>query len=424
MRNGHSRMDVQIKVEPKEVFFYLDKLKRKIKIVNLNEYSVKFELLTVLNDLNQSPLQANETQAIIEPDQSFTVSLEYKDSKEKDCDSIIILAIYKVIDGDLIDPEPIREPIHVPFHFRKIHLVGSESEKNADVKPESIRNSDQPIARDTDKVKKTKDEPKDLLEDLSRDLSIDEKQASSDSEPAQQPTKIKKKNRFKKPSKFQMFRSRKTKEKPSDKLGKFGEALQDQAEQLAEKLKGTETAGEKEIKKESDKETEKSEYNSDSHSDENLDTKMDSLVSKFKKNVRELGQGVKNALDRTLDKTKQHPDLKKIGNQISGQIGKQFRRESNDSTSYQDDLSLYEHNQINSLRYEENNVRKLAKLIFLFTFFNFCYTVFLAFFNPLNQLWLDLIDNYSLAATSSRCTTWPELGQLFKNITCFKRDKT
>lgn len=99
-------MEAKIKVEPNEVFFYLDKLIRKIKIVNLNECPVKFELLTVLNDLDLSPLQANETQAIIEPNQSFTVSLEYKDSLNENCDSIIILAIYKVIDDDLsIDPD-------------------------------------------------------------------------------------------------------------------------------------------------------------------------------------------------------------------------------------------------------------------------------------------------------------------------------
>lgn len=414
-----SKMDAKIKVEPQEVFFYLDKLIRKIKIFNFNEYPIKFELLTVLNDLNLSPLQANETQAIIEPEQSFSVSLEYKDSKEKNCDSLIILAIYKVIENELIDPEPIQEPIHVPFHFRKVQLVNPEPEKNLNRKPlENVSNLDRPISKDQPISRDSDKKPKDENIDGS---SADEKPASSDSEAVEQnsPTKIKKKNRFTKPARFQnLFRSNKPKEKASERLGKLVQTQQSKGRQQVE------ASSLKEIEKLEDKSEEKSEEPSDSHlSDGSSDAKEDNLVSQVQKNVKELGKGMKRALDKAKNIS---PDLKQIGNQIGRQIGskmgKPTRRDSSD-TNYQDDLSLYEHNQLNSLRYEEDNVRKLAKIIFLFTFFNLCYTVFLAFFNPLNKNWHELIDTYNLNSTSGRCSAWPKLGQLFKNMTAFKKSE-
>lgn len=423
-------MEAKIKVEPNEVFFYLDKLIRKIKIVNLNEYPVKFELLTVLNDQDLSPLQANETQAVIEPTQSFTVSLEYKDSLDKNCDSIIILAIYKVIDDDLsIDPEPIQEPIHVPFHFRKVHLVSSAKDRK-----------EATGTKETDKKKEgtkgeVKDETKDGAKDGTGDVSDDEKATSSDSDTARQasPGKLKRKNLFKKPNRFRNILGSskpKGKQPDADKLGDSQrETRRDDAEPKAEVNLNEKSDAEKasdtkedsiigQLKASADSSIgqPKESVKEDSSAGE---SKVDSFTGQLKESMKDLKLEVKKGLDQAKQNLKQAGN--RINKQIRGEARRGSRQESNEDTNYQDDLSLYDHNQINSLRYEEDNVRKLAKLIFLITFLNLCYTVFLAFFNPLNQLWLELIDSYSLTPISERCSTWPELGQLFKNMTCFKR---
>lgn len=109
-------METKVQIEPKELFFYLDKLVRKLKIKNLNRHPIKFELLTILNDKNISPLQADETQSIIKANESFKISLEYQDDRETNYDSIIILTIYDLIDENQQSIEP--TTIHVPFQYR------------------------------------------------------------------------------------------------------------------------------------------------------------------------------------------------------------------------------------------------------------------------------------------------------------------
>lgn len=316
-------MEIKIKIEPNEIFFYPDKLIRKIKIKNLNEYSIKFELLTVLNEQDLSPLQANETQAIIEPEKQFTVSLEYKDSKDKDCDSIIILVIYKVIE-DQIDLEPIHEPIHVPFHFRKVNLVSLDS-------------------------KNLKNIYKNKFDDQSTDTE------STKHSPDHSPFR----KRF-----DNLFKSTKTKEK------KFKDSQNEpnigQANEVEIKL------------------------------NDQLDKPKDQNL--------------------TLDDKLELNEAKKELKQISNQLNKRIKKEPIDTLN-QDNLSVY-----SNLRNEDDNVCKLAKLIFLITFFNFCYTIFLAFFNPLNQLWNEIVDNYNLDSISAKCSSWLEFNKLFHNMTCFKKD--
>lgn len=116
-------------------------------------------------------------------------------------------------------------------------------------------------------------------------------------------------------------------------------------------------------------------------------------------------------------------DLKEIGNQINKQIDKK-RQSKQDATkqsnirTISDDVSAYE--QMNSLRFEENNVRRLAKMIFLLTLLNLCYTIFLTCFNPLNRLWINYIENYGLEMISKKCSNqnWHLLNHLIKNLTC------
>ena len=251
----------KIKVEPNEIFFYLDKLIRTIKIKNNNEYAIKFELLTVLNEKDVSPLQASETQNLIESNKSFTISLEYIDTKDINYDSIIILTIYKLINDE---SKSEIESINVPFHFRNINLLKIDH---------------------TNELQK-KLEQKDLLSDFI---------------------------------------------------------------------------------------------------DSNDQTKFTGKLSK-----------------KTLPKTQK--SIKKI---INKKDDKNI-----------DDLDINDHNQMNSLRYEDDNVRKYVKILFLITFLNLIYTIFLVFISPINQIYNEIIDNFNLNDISNKCSSWTELNQLIKNITC------
>ena len=336
----------KIRIEPNEIFFYLDKLIRKIKIINENEFSIKFELLTVLNDDNLSPLQANETQAIIESNQSFLINLEFKDSRDKNCDSIIVLVIYKVQKGSLIDSEPISEPIQVPFHYRKVNLINLDQSKLDEIFNKTSSNKDV-----------TSENELPLSDNESIKLSSKDKKQDSPN------SKLKKRTLFKKANKFDnIFKSNKTKEKWFDKFGRLTENY----------LYGKKEEGEANLK-----EFDKNDWKQDAK----LEIK---------------------------DQSKQED--KKLSKKDKRSISKD-----------EDDLSVCDYEQINGLRYEGDRVRKLAKLIVLFSLVNFCYTIFLVLFNPLNQLWFELIDNFNLISISKKCSnsSWLELF----NMTCFKTSK-
>ena len=358
-------METKVKIEPTEVFFYLDKLVRKLKIHNLNEHPIKLELLTVLNEKNISPLQANETQRIIEPNDSFTVNLEYKDDRDKNYDSIIILTIYDLTDDS---EQSINEPtpMHVPYHFRKVNLVNLDPKQLMNFKnledPESDESSTKSTQKDDEKVK--------------AQLKATKKQEESANQ-------VKKRSLFKKAHRFDnIFKAKK--DGLIDKFGKIGENFFTKDDQQATMKSGAE----KEVRAKKDAETSK-------------DDKQDKADLKIVRQTdQNKNQTKKTRPDSLLNKT----------------------QSSTDDKNYSDDITTYE--QVNSLRYEEDNIRKLAKWIFIITFFNLCYTIFLAFFNPLNQLWNSHIDTYSLETISKRCSSWLELNQLIKNFTCFGEHKT
>lgn len=301
-----------VKIEPKEVFFYLDKLVRKIKIKNLNEHPIKFELLTVLNERDLSPLQSNETQGIIQANQTFIVSLEYKDSKEQNCDSIIILTIYNLIDKELIESEP----IHVPFHFRNLNLVNVE---------ENL------IKKDASALEKAE-----VLNRLS-DESDNKEDKLNKSDQTESPTKIKKKSLFKKQNKIENI----------FKLNKGNDAAKEQQKSTNDQAKDL---------------------------------------------------SFNEAKDRKLN---EHND--------------QTNKKDKEETTYNDDISICDYNQVNSLRFEDDKIRKYAKLIFLITFFNFCYAIFLTFISPLNRVYNECINNYNLNSIAQNCTSTFAFNQLVKN---------